>query len=159
MAVLPSQQSPTSWFMAQNLVCTNWQSSTDLREAIMDNAGWKFGPPTQLIAAKRESAGFAVFLGLGNSYLIKICIQKPEHQLSFCSHLPHSSETSRIKQKLCPNGISDTFQQIEVSSHFSFFTLHRTDSTMGLKAGRVQSGFYTPITSFHCVLKIKFHHW
>lgn len=33
----------------------------------MDYAGWKFGPPTQPMAAKKESASFAIFLGLGNS--------------------------------------------------------------------------------------------
>lgn len=54
---------------------------------------------------------------------------------SFLSHLPHLSETLRMKQKHCLKGTSDTFQQTELSSHFSFFTSHRDDSTVSLKAG------------------------
>lgn len=38
---------------------------------------------------KKRSAGFALFLDLGNSYLIKKCIYKPGHQFSFFSCLSH----------------------------------------------------------------------
>lgn len=66
-ADLPSQQSPANWFMGQSLVYANWESSTGLREAIIDYAGWQFGPPYSINGCQKESAGFIIFLGLGNS--------------------------------------------------------------------------------------------
>lgn len=61
-ADVPSQQSTTSWYPGQNVTYGNWQSSTGLREAVMDYAGWKGSPPTQLMAAKMESCWLCYFL-------------------------------------------------------------------------------------------------
>lgn len=54
-AGLPLQQSLTWRFIGQSLVHADWQYSTGLREAMIDDAGWKSGCPslsTHYMAAK-----------------------------------------------------------------------------------------------------------